>query len=387
MRKPISIIYLKELKDILRDWRALMTVSLVSILAGPILLLMISNMLANYEVRAERRIIVVHGLEYAPSLANHLARATTNIEQAPVDYEQALLEGRLLDPVLVIPADFEAKWQTGELQTLTIVTNSSNARINAGVGRVKRWVSGIATEVAVIKLAVKGVAPNASDTIDIEDIDLANPQAETANIFGMLPYFLVLAALYGVWGSALDTTIGEKERGTLEPLLILPHATTTILWGKWLAVWSVGSVITTIAAVGFIPAQAMMHSETLQAMFAYGWHEALICLMLLLPLCGLFSAVLMTVGVYAKTTRQAQANASAVLLISTFIPLFSQLNEQSHQAWHAYAPVVAQHYHIMAILKGEYTTHSQSISAGLIALSLSALIILFGAKRITTKLN
>lgn len=387
LQHPILIIYKKEFKDIVRDWRALITVSLVSILAGPILLLMISNMLANFEARAERRIIVIHGIEHAPSLANHLARETTQIEQAPDDYEQALLEGRLLDPVLVIPADFEEKWQNGIPQTVNIYTNSSNARINAGVSRVKRWVGGLAGDVASINLALKGVAPSAHDTIGIEDIDLASAQAETAKVFGMLPYFLVLAALYGIWGSALDTTVGEKERGTLEPLLILPHPASTIVWGKWLAVWSVGAIITSIAVVSFIPAQAMMNSETLRAMFAYGWREAAICLLLLIPLCGLFSAILMTVGIYAKTSRQGQANATAVLLVSTFIPLLSQLNEQTQQTWHAYAPVVAQHFHIMAILKGEYSSHLQTIYAGLIAIVLSFLIFSFGAKRITCKFN
>lgn len=387
MQNAIYTIFKKEMKDILRDWRALLTVMLVSVLAGPILLLMISNMLASFEARAERRIIVVHGIENAPSLANYLARETTQLEPAPADYEQALLDGRIQDPVLVIPQDFEKQWRKGEPQTLHIYTNSSNARANAGVARVKRWVAGLAGENATIKTALSGVAPNAYDTVAIEEIDLASAQAETAKVFGMLPYFLVLAALYGVWGSALDVTIGEKERGTLEPLLIVPHSTSKIVWGKWLAVWTVGAAITSIAVLSFILAQTLMHSDTLKAMFAFGWQEALSCLILLLPLCGLFAAALMTVGVFAKSTRQAQANATALLLVSAFLPLASQLNQEVSPMWHAFTPVIAEHFHIMGILKGEFQGNMQAALAGLVAITIIIMLLQLSAKNMTKRLQ
>ncbi len=349
----ILVIFKKELKDILRDTRALLTVSIVSILAGPVILLMISNMLAGFEARAERRIVVVHGIEHAPSLENHLLRETAQIETAPVDYEQALLDGRMVDPVLIVPLDFEEKWQKGEPQQLTVMTNSSNARINAGVGRLKRWVSGLAGDQASMNSAIAGFSPNANELLRFEDIDLANARAQSVKIFTMLPYFLVLAALYGVWGSALDTTVGEKERGTLEPLLVLPHSVWRVIFAKWLAVFCIGAIITSVAVLSFIPAQTMMHSEVLKTMFAFGWPEVVTTLVLVLPLTGLFAALLMLVGAMAKSTRQAQANTTLVLLVSTFLPMMFQMQMGEQQLWHAWLPMVAQHYHVLQMFKGE----------------------------------
>ena len=349
----ILVIFKKELKDIVRDTRALLTVSMVSILAGPVLLLMISNMLAGFETRAERRIVVVQGIEYAPTLKNHLLSETAQIEIAPDDYKQALLEGRMVDPVLIVPKDFEEKWRNGEPQQLTIMTNSSNARINAGVGRLKRWVAELARDQALINSAVAGFSPNANELLGFEDIDLANSRAQSVKIFTMLPYFLVLAALYGVWGSALETTVGEKERGTIEPLLVLPHAVWRVIFAKWLAVFSVGAAITTIAVLSFIPAQNMMHSEVLKTMFSFRWPEAATTLVLVLPLTGLFAALLMLVGAMAKSTRQAQANTTLVLLVSTFLPMMFQMQMGEQQTWQAWLPMVAQHYHILQMLKGD----------------------------------
>lgn len=349
----IWVIFKKELKDILRDTRALMTVSLVSILAGPVIMLMISNMLAGFEARAERRIVVVYGIEHAPSLKNHLLRETAQIENAPEDYELALLEGRLVDPVLVIPENFEEKWLKGEPQLLTVMTNSSNARINAGVGRLKRWVAGLASDQAVINSAIAGFSPNANELLGFEDIDLANSRAQSVKIFTMLPYFFVLAALYGVWGSALETTVGEREKSTLEPLLVIPHRVWRVILGKWLAVFSVGAVITSVAVISFIPAQSMMHSEMLKTMFAFGWPEVATSLLLVLPLTGLFAALLMMVGAMARSTRQAQANSTLVLLISTFLPMVFQMQMEEQQTWQQWMPMVSQHYHILQMLKGE----------------------------------
>lgn len=349
----ILVIFRKELKDILRDTRALLTVSLVSILAGPVILLMISNMLADFEARAERRIVVVHGIEHAPSLENHLLRETAQIETAPDDYEQALLNGRLVDPVLIVPPEFEEKWRNGEPQQLTIMTNSSNTRINAGVVRLKRWVGGLANDQVLINTAVAGFSPNANELFGFEEIDLANSRAQSVKIFTMLPYFLVLAALYGVWGSALETTVGEKERGTLEPLLVLPHSVWHVIFAKWLAVLSIGAAITSVAVLSFIPAQSMMQSEVLKTMFSFGWPEVATTLLLVLPLTGLFAALLMLVGAMAKSTRQAQANTTLVLLISTFLPMMFQMQMGEQQTWQAWVPMVAQHYHVLQLLKGE----------------------------------
>lgn len=346
--KTVLVVLKKEFKDIIRDTRALMTTAVIAVMAGPVILLVISNMISSFEARAERRVAVVYGAEFAPSLANYLARKTAQIESAPDDYEAAILQGRLVDPVLVIPKDFESNWLAGIPQTLTIYTNSSNGRINAGVGRLRSWISGFAQERTTLTLATRGVVPAVTNFVSLEKIDLAAAKAQSAKIFSMLPYFLVLAALYGVWGSSIETTVGERERNTLEPLLVIPHPTWQMVVGKWLAVTAVGGIVATAAVLGFLPAQWLMQSETLKAMFSFGWYEVVVILLLILPLTGLFSALLMLVGICAKTMRQAQANASLVLLVITFLPILFSVHGSADDHWGRWFPVLTQHHYIFA---------------------------------------
>jgi len=108
-----------------------------------------------------------------------------------------------------------------------------------------------------------------------------------------------------------------------------------------------------LAIVSFMPAQSLMESETLKSMFSFGWHEVIVCLVIILPLTGLFSVLLMLVGIFAKSTRQAQANATVVLLITTFLPMMIQINPGEIKTWHHWFPMLSQHHHVLELFKGE----------------------------------
>lgn len=350
---PILIVFKKEFLDIIRDVRALLTVSILSVLAGPTLLLLISNVIASYEAKAERRVVVIDGMNYAPSLTNYLLQESVSLVNAPKDYQSALISNKLQDPVIVIPSDFEDKWLQGMPISITLVTNSSNAKANSGLNRVKRWLSSFVGEKTSLQLAFKGVAPNSHDYITLEEVDLANPNAENAAIFGMIPYFLLLASLYSVWGSAIETTVMEREKKTLESLLLTPHSIFKILLGKWMAVFAVGGMITFTAVTSFVLTQHLMNSDTLKSMFSFGWVEAYQCLLIMLPLTGVYAGVLIAIGAQAKSVRQAQTNATLVLLATALLPMLVHINGNEIYLWQRLAPLYAQHYYVMAIFKGD----------------------------------
>ena len=81
-------VFRKEIVDALRDRRTLMVVLLSSVLLGPLVLVALSAFIASFEERAEKREVVVAGIEHAPSLANWFARQTYTVKKAPADYEE-----------------------------------------------------------------------------------------------------------------------------------------------------------------------------------------------------------------------------------------------------------------------------------------------------------
>ncbi len=346
-------VYLKELVDALRDRRTLLTVLLSSVAVGPLVLVLISSLVGGIERRAEARNVVVQGLEHAPSLANYLARQTYSVRAAPPGYEEQLRKSTLGEPVIVVPAGFEAGLQAGEAPLLEVLSAASNQRASTGVGVVLRLLRGFNQEHATLRLALRGVAPALVEAVRIEERDLASSATRAAQLASMVPFFVLMAMLYGALNAALDTTAGERERGSLEPLLMTPVSRLALVLGKWAAVASVAMLIAVLSCLSFLPGQWLLRSEALSAMFRFGWHEAAWFIVLLLPLAGALSALLMAIAIRCKSFKEAQANATVVLLVVSLLPVVSLFNQEGEAPWHLWVPALAQSTLMSRVLKGE----------------------------------
>lgn len=351
--KAAWIVYLKELVDALRDRRTLLVVLLSSVAVGPAVLVLVSQLVAGIEKRAEAREIVVSGLQHAPTLRNFLERQTYALREAPADYERQLKDSRLGDPVLVVPADFEAALRRGEPPLLELVSSAGNQRSLTGAGPVLRLLRAFNQEQATLRLAVRGVAPAALEAVRIEERDLADPASRAAQLSTMVPFFVLMAVLYGALNAALDTTAGERERGSLEPLLMNPAPRLALVLGKWGAVASVAMLIAVLSCLSFLPGQWLLRSEVLAAMFRYGIKEALACIGLLLPLAGALAAVLMAVAIRCRSFKEAQANATVVVLGVSMLPLVTIFNQEGPAPWHLWVPALAQSTLMGRVLRDE----------------------------------
>jgi sodium transport system permease protein len=347
------VVFRKELIDALRDRRTLFMVLLSSVAIGPLVLIALSALVAGIEKRAEERTVVVAGIERAPTLRNYLARQTYRIDAAPPDYEAQLKSQVLGDPVLLIGKDFEAELSRGDVPLLEIVSSSGNQRANGSVNRLMRLLRGFSNEQASLRLALRGVSPATLEVLEINERDLANPQSRAAQFTGMLPFFVLMAVLYGALNAALDTTAGERERGSLEPLLMNPASRLSLVIGKWGAVAAVGMLIALLSCFSFLPAQGLLRSETLAAMFQFGWREVALFLALLAPLAAALSALMMAIAIRCKSFKEAQANNTVVVLGVSLLPLVTVFNQSGEAPWHLAVPALGQVALMNRVLKGE----------------------------------
>lgn len=373
-------VYLKELIDALRDRRTLMMVLLSSVAIGPLVLVLISNLVAGIEKRAEARELVVVGIEHAPTLHNFLQRQTYTVRAAPADYEQALRDNKLGEPVLLVPATFEADLARGEPPLLEVVSSAANQRANTGTGPLLRLLRAFNQEQATLRLAVRGVAPAALETVRVQERDLADPATRAAQLATMVPFFVLMAVLYGALNAALDTTAGERERGSLEPLLMNPAPRMALVLGKWGAVTSVGLLIAVLSCLSFLPAQWLLRSEALAAMFRFGVGEAAVFIALLLPLAGALAAVLMAIAIRCKSFKEAQANATVVLLVVSLLPLVTVFNQEGTAPWHLWVPALAQTTLMGRVLKGEVLAWPDVTQATAVCVVLAAVAVVFVAR-------
>ena len=345
-------VYAKELVDALRDRRTLLTVLLSSVAIGPLVLVLISTLVGGIEKRAEARSVVVHGIEHAPTLANYLARQTYTVHPAAPDYELQLRRSRQGDPVLVIAPGFEDALRAGEAPLVEVVSATSNQRAMSGVGVALRLLRGFNQEQAVLRLALRGVAPALLEVVRVEERDLADAATRTSQLAIMVPFFVLMAMLYGALNAALDTTAGERERGSLEPLLMTPVARASLLLGKWGAVASVAMLIAALSCLSFLPGQWLLRSEALAALFRFGVREAAWFVVLLLPLAGALSALLMALAIRCKSFKEAQANATVLLLVVSLLPLVALFNQEGEAPWHLWVPALGQVTLMGRVLKG-----------------------------------
>ena len=346
-------VFRKEWTDALRDRRTLLVVLASSVLLGPLLLLALSTLVADLEAKAEQREVVVAGIEHAPGLKNYLERQTWQVKTAPADYETLLRNAQLGEPVLVVPPGFEAALVQGEVPELLLVSDSANTQSQSGVPRVVGLLRGYTQERVTLSLALRGVSADLLAPLTVQERDLAGTQTRAAQFTSMLAFFVLLAVVSGALNAALDSTAGERERGSLEPLLMNPVTGLALVVGKWGAVAAISMLIAVLSCLSFLPGQWLLRSDRLQAMFQFGWVEVGLFLVVLLPFAAAASAVLMAVAIRCKSFKEAQANSTVVVMAVTLLPLVSVFNQTGEKAWHLLVPALAQNTLMLRVLKGE----------------------------------
>jgi sodium transport system permease protein len=377
MMRAAWTVLCKETRDALRDRRTLFMVLLSTVAIGPLALLLLSMLVSGIEKQAESREVVVSGIEHAPSLRNYLERQTYRVLDAPPDFEQQLQHNRLGAAVLVIAADFEVALRRGEPPRVELVGSSANPRASAGLSRLHQLLSGFQQEQTALRLAWRGVAPAALQSLALDERDLASPAARAARWATLVPFFVLMAVLYGALHAALDTTAGERERGSLEPLLMNPVPRAALVLGKWAAVAGVAMLIALLSCLSFLPGQWLLRNDTLAAMFRFGVHEAALFLALLLPLAGALSALLMALAIRCRSFKEAQANATALVLAVSLLPLLVLFNQGGEPAWFLALPALAQITLMGRVLKGEAIAGWELALPPLVCLLLTALCLAY----------
>jgi sodium transport system permease protein len=351
--RVMILVFAKELRDALRDRRTLLLVLLSSVALGPLMLVGLSGLLGQIEKQAEARDVEIVGLDRAPTLANYLARQTLVTKTPPADWETQLRADRFSQPVVIVPPDFEIQLAHGEAPVLQLVFSSANTGSQSGARRVQAALQGFDQEQGRLRLIARGVAPGVTSAIQVDPHDIADIAARAAQFTGMLPFLVMMAVVYGALNAAQDTTAGERERGSLEPLLATPAGRTALVVGKWAAVSCVGVMIAVLSCISLIPAQHLLRSESFAALIRFGWGEAAWFVALLVPLAAAAAALMMAVAIRCRTIKEAQATNAIIITLFTLSSV-AQLfgGQQGETRWQLWVPASAQLALMDRVLKG-----------------------------------
>ncbi|MFZ6814135.1 ABC transporter permease [Undibacterium sp. Rencai35W] len=369
-------IFRKEIKDALRDRRTLLVALLGSLLGVPLILFIFSVVLSQVESQEEKRSVLVVGMQHAPALENFILRQGYQIKQAPADYEAKSRNKEIDQPVLLIPAHFQEKLSAGEKVTLVIAYDTSNRQAEFGLRPLKRILDGYSQENASLSLMMRGVSPEILQLMEVKERHLQSADERKATITTMLPMMVLMAIVLGGMYAAIDTTAGERERGSLEPLMMNPVSGWQLAVGKWGAVAAVSMGVVVLTIFSFFPSQWLIRNETLRAEFQFGIHDALGFLWVLLPLAASLAAIQIAIALDCKGYKEAQVRNQMISMFVPMITLMPIIFPGREPAWFQWVPVLAQNQMMNQVLKGEAVsmvavTTALLVCAGMTAVSLA----------------
>ncbi|HET9668394.1 MAG TPA: ABC transporter permease [Casimicrobiaceae bacterium] len=372
----------KELVDTFRDRRSGTVTLLSSILAGPILLILIFNLMARQVDRALELTLPVKGAEHAPALVAFLERQQVTITQAPGDYENAIRRGDL-DVVLVVDDAFAADVARGKPGRVRLVYDRSRDRARPSIEQAETLLRAYGGLWGEQRLLLRGVAATVGNPLRIESADLATPQQSGALVLFLVAYYGLFAALMGGMAVALDTTAGERERQSLEPLLTTPARPIEIVVGKWLAVVAFDALVVALTLTGFYLTLAFAPLPPVGVPFLFGAREFGRFLVVLVPMILMLPAILLYVGSRARAYREAQANVSVLLFVVSLIPLVQLFMQRKEPAWLMFVPVSAQYSLLNTSLRGEAPALAQLALSWLAPLLLIVVALAAFARRLS----
>ena len=374
MIRTLATVFGKEIVETLRDRRALLS----SLVMGPLLApLMFVGMLSISLHRSVSSLdeaipVTVSGGANAANLVQYLREqdfAVTLRDGTDAELRKWIADDPQL-VVMAIPADFGKRLDDGQPARVLVYADGSNSKADRRAGKLRGAIYGYSSGLAAMRLLARGVSPLLIRPVFADDVDVSTPTARATLVLGMLSYFILLVSLAGGLHLAIDATAGERERGSLEPLLTVPVRRAHLIYGKVLAaacfmMFALALVTTTLAlAIPWLPLESIGMSAD------FGPGVALGVFLSTLPFVTVGAALLTVVASFTRSYKEAQTWLGIVMLVPTLpIALAGLLGIQASPLLMA-VPSLSQHLLIQGLLRGE------PLPAGYVVISVASTLAL-----------
>lgn len=380
--RQIWVIFQKEVIDNLRDKRSI-TSALSTPLFFPLFLLALIVVMGQTlfaDPQEKPLVLPVIGAEHAPDLISYLKQNNVQIVGGPADPEEAVRVGDV-DVVLVIPAEYPEEFSQGRPAPLQLIMDTTRQSSIRSIERSTTLVSQYSQGLGLMRLQARGVDPNVTVPLAVTQVDLATPQSQAIIFLNMLPFFLVMIIFTGGMYVIIDTTAGERERGSLEPLLINPATRAQFALGKLLASlpFSIVTLMISLVTFGLVfnlfPLEEYINIPMrvdLSALVAIFW--------LLLPLVLLSAALQMVVASYTRSFKEAQTYLSFLPLLAGLPSAFLAFLPVRSSPALSLIPTFGQSLIINQLLRGEPVLASNMLLTVISTLVFSVLVTLLAVR-------
>lgn len=374
----IAVVFCKEILENLRDRRVVFSAFFFGVLLAPTIFALTTTLVSKRAQRDQEEPLrlPVAGAVHAPNLLSFLREQGADINPVELDVHAAIDKVRTgeFELVLIVPERYGERLRTGDPAPLELVLDTSNTRAAGSTDRARRLLDAYSRQLAALRLLVRGVNPTVIQPLQVHGIDVATPSGRSLLILGMLTYFCIMSMLVGGFYLAIDTTAGERERGSLEPLLSLPVTRAQLILGKMLATCAFMCASLLLTLVAFAIALSFVPLEVLGMSANFSVPVVLAIFGVMVPMVPLGAALMTVVASFTRTNREAQSWLSVVLLVPVAPIMVAVMNGTRPDAALMAIPSLSQHLLATSLLRGDGVSAMHVLISAVTTLTAGALL-------------
>lgn len=382
----IATIYLKEIKEVVRDRRTLMFMILLPTILMPVLLNITAEFIGKAEKKAESEVITyaMFGGEQLPELANAFASDARfeKVELASRDEVKAAIQADKIKLALGVPSNAAVSYAAGEQVAIDLYYDNALlvSHVRQRATEKLESISDSQRDERLTGLGVMGMSAREQllEPITTRERGVASKREVIgARAGGFLPYMFIIFCFVGCLYPAIDLGAGEKERGTLETLLLTPVPRYHVVLGKFLVVFSCG-VTSSLLSVGSMAAWLYLKIDKMPPEIA-AILDTITALdltmvgMMLIPIAAMFASTLLSISIFARSFKEAQAYATPLNFVVIIPAMLSMIPGVELDWTWAMVPITNIALAVKELIKGtmDYTMFvaifgSSTVIAGLL---------------------
>jgi len=387
--KNIKLIFIKEIVGTIRDKRTIIAMIIIPLIFYPLLFAGVGYFSKTGSMKSEEANskITIYGGEFAPQLVKYLQDSEKIEILTTKDDSLFKLQNGDIQAVLMIPSDFKYKIEQEEPGKLILKYDATEAKSRIAQKRVNQIIEKYKSEIILQRLSHLDLKEEFLTPLILQEENVATAEKITGSFLAvLLPYLIIILIFAGAMHTAVDITAGEKERGTIATLLVSQISRLEIVLGKCFAVMFISFTSMVLGLLGLTLAflsGASIAGGIEGVNFGISINTIFLLFLVLFPLVGLASAVLVMVGIFARNIREASSYITPIYMLTVLLGIVSVSQGMELTGKMFLIPVLNSSFVFKELLMGKiYWDHIlTTFSANIII----AGIALFGATRLFNK--
>lgn len=374
----VGAIFRKEWKDARRDKKSfrvafLLPIYFAAITIG-ILFLMIHFQSQSRISLSETTSFPVAGADHFPPLMDWLREKGFSPYEAGDD-AVAKFEAQQLDYLLVVPESAMKNYEEGQTILVRLYYDVTNSSKNGPVYRLRHEISVWSSKIGGLRLIARGTAPFIAQPVAIQEVNSASQKKMASMILANFPLFLMLILFITSIGFSIDMLAGERERRSLEALLITPVSAAELIVGKGALSFTMSMLSLALMLVLFYVGFLWVPFSELGISMEFDVEAALLCMLLLVPVALLATSLQLFFSTFAKSFKDAQSLMGLLVLVPTLPSVYFVITNLTPLAWFYYVPVLSQVAALRELLFGSGPVQSAFAAGSILTIVVAVFFI------------